>query len=123
MNRAAAEQLRVEAALRESEEHARSILECATESYVEFDADTHIVEWNPRAAEVFGWSRAEALGRAMCETIVPPRLRAEYKVGICHALFTDSAVTVRQRLEIVAQRRGGAEFPAEIVIWSAPCRG
>ncbi|WP_300456055.1 PAS domain S-box protein [Accumulibacter sp.] len=39
---------------------------------IEWDADFRIVEWNPAAAGIFGYTRDEALGRQV-DLIVPPR--------------------------------------------------
>lgn len=39
-----------------------------------FQADRNVAAWNPAAERMFGWSRAEALGRPMAEMIVPPHV-------------------------------------------------
>ena len=40
-------------------------------AYIVWDADLHAVEWNPAAESVFGYTRAEAIGRHAHDLIVP----------------------------------------------------
>lgn len=41
-------------------------------AYLVWDSDFRAVEWNPAAERIFGYTRAEALGRSAYELIVPP---------------------------------------------------
>jgi PAS domain-containing protein len=43
----------------------RLILETALDAVVVMRADGVVADWNDRAADVFGWSRDEAVGRTM----------------------------------------------------------
>lgn len=63
---------RAEAALRESEERHRLIVE-SVRSYAIFttDRDGTITSWPAGAAAVFGWSEAEMVGKSMDLTFVP----------------------------------------------------
>jgi PAS domain S-box-containing protein len=45
-------------------------------AYLLLDAESRIADWNPAAAQVFGFSREEALGRDPLDLIVPPAARA-----------------------------------------------
>jgi diguanylate cyclase (GGDEF)-like protein/PAS domain S-box-containing protein len=44
------------------------------EAYLEVDGAGVVVEWNPRAEEVFGWRRAEVVGRLADATLLPGAL-------------------------------------------------
>ncbi|MDY3554901.1 PAS domain S-box protein [Gemmata sp. JC717] len=44
--------------------------------YILFDADARVVEWNPAAERIFGYSRGEALGMSGLD-LVPPSARPE----------------------------------------------
>jgi diguanylate cyclase (GGDEF)-like protein len=46
------------------------------DAFVEVATGGVVVEWNPRAEEVFGWRRDEMVGRSVAETLVPPELGA-----------------------------------------------
>ncbi len=45
------------------------------EPYLEVDGDGVVIEWNPRAEEVFGWQRDELVGRPVTEHLVAPVLQ------------------------------------------------
>ena len=46
------------------------------------DEDGLITDWNRSAEVTFGWSQAEAVGRLLAETIVPPAFRAAHTEGL-----------------------------------------
>ena len=89
-----------------------SVLEAALDAIVVVDADGRIIEFNPAAERAFGHARDDALGRDAAELLLPPRLRAE---GRSH-FRPDGAA--RRRVELIAMRAGGREFPVELT--SAP---
>ncbi|HEV7265495.1 MAG TPA: tripartite tricarboxylate transporter permease [Falsiroseomonas sp.] len=66
------ERVRAEAALRESEERLRLIVE-GTRDYAIFttDPEGRINAWLPGAANVFGWSPKEAVGKPVAITFTP----------------------------------------------------
>jgi PAS domain S-box-containing protein len=41
-------------------------------AYVKFDPDLNVLEWNPAAERIFGYTRTEALGKNGWELILPP---------------------------------------------------
>jgi PAS domain S-box-containing protein len=106
-----------EQALRESETYARSILDSAYDAFVEVNAEAIVRAWNPRAVEMFGWGRTDALGRCLCDMIAPARLRENYKKGLCRHLLATDGSAERVRMEITVMHRDGREFPAEVVLW------
>ena len=55
-----------------SEARERSYLQAALDCVVMADEFGRIVEFNPSAERVFGYTRSEVLGRTMTELIVPP---------------------------------------------------
>lgn len=44
-------------------------------AYIEWNASMEVVEWNPAAVKIFGFSREEALGRHAYEIIVPEEVK------------------------------------------------
>ncbi len=50
--------------LLESEMMARSIIATSLDAFVQLDGNGIILEWNPQAERIFGWSRSEAVGQA-----------------------------------------------------------
>jgi PAS domain S-box-containing protein len=102
--------------LRESEARTRLTVETALDAVIVMDADGRIREWNPQAEKVFGWTRAETVGRPLAETIVPAQHRAAHEQGLRRFLATGEGRVLNRRIEITACRRNGEEFPVELAI-------
>ena len=105
-----------EARLLESEERTRLIVQSALDAAVAIDGGGVIVDWNPQAAAIFGWSREEALGRRLSELIVPQAHRPAHEAGLRKFAQTGEGPVLNKRIEIAALRRDGAEFPIELSI-------
>jgi PAS domain S-box-containing protein len=95
-------------------ESVQAILGIARNAFVSLDADGRVQEWNRRAAELFGYSRREAVGVELAELIVPARFRSEHRAGLRRAAQT--APPLHRQLIVDAQRRDGREFPVEVSI-------
>lgn len=104
------------ATTRAGKQRIRAIIDTALDAFVGVDAQGRITDWNPRAAEIFGWTRDEVLGRAVADTIVPQRYRGDYGAGMARFSIAGSAGVVGKRLRLTARRRGGEEFPVELTI-------
>ncbi len=107
----------IEESLRQSEERSRSIIASAHDAFVSIDINGHVTDWNLQAEAMFGWSREEALGRFLHETIIPLKYRDAHLRGIAHLRATGQGPVLNQTLELSALRRNGDEFPVELVIW------
>jgi PAS domain S-box-containing protein len=105
-----------EDALQKVEQQARSILESALDAVVGMNADGVITGWNKQAEEIFGWTRSEAVGRRISETIIPTTYRSLHETGLQRFLATGQGAIVNQRIEITAVRRDGGEFPVELTV-------
>lgn len=110
------EQKQGEDKLRASEGLKGAILESSLDCIVTIDHEGKIVEFNPAAELTFGFARDQALGRAMVDLIVPPRLRDAYRRGFAHYLATGEGPVLGKRLELEAVRADGTEFPIELAI-------
>ena len=112
---------RGEETLRASEERNRLILETATDAFLGLDADGRITEWNRQAVEIFGWSRADALGRPLVETALAA---SPAQAEALHDLFaTGQGPMLGTRMEVSALRSDGRQFPVELTLWAAPDGG
>ena len=110
------QQKHAEEALRRVEQQARSIVDSALDAAVGMDADGFITTWNKQAEEIFGWTRSEAVGRRMSETIIPTQHRSSHERGLRHFFQTGQGPILNQRIEITALRRDGSEFPVELSV-------
>jgi PAS domain S-box-containing protein len=98
----------------------RAVVETALDAIVAMDADGRITEFNPAAERIFGYARAEAIGRNMAELIIPPRFRAGHKEGLARYLATGEKRILGRRVELPAMRADGTEFPVELAITVVP---
>ncbi|MGB5965809.1 MAG: EAL domain-containing protein [Sulfurimonadaceae bacterium] len=68
--------------------HAEEALKIATERFVlhfeqsplaiiEWDTDFNVAEWNPAAERIFGYTKAEAKGRAAMDLIIPENVKSQ----------------------------------------------
>ncbi len=105
-----------EEAVRQSEERMRAILENALEAVVTMSADGLITGWNTRAETIFGWPRAEALGRKMSELLAPERFRARVEAELRRFLAAPQTSPLSRPWETIALRRDGREIPVELAI-------
>jgi PAS domain S-box-containing protein len=105
---AAVERARAEAALRESEERHRLIVEGARDyAILTTDPAGRIASWSPGAEAVFGWPAADALGRPFAVTFTPEdRARGEPERELAGARAAGAAPDVRWHL----RRDGGRVF-------------
>ena len=70
---------RAEQELHESQEHNRLIVESALDAIITIDHDGRITEFNPAAQQIFGWPRAEVIGRELAQVIIPPAMRDAHR--------------------------------------------
>lgn len=110
------EQKRFEEALRKSEERTRSILESALDAIIVMDGNGTVHEWNPAAEQMFGYSRAQAMGKPVIDLIIPAYLREQYLTGFARYAVDGYGPMLNQRLETVAVRADGSEFFVEMAI-------
>ncbi len=112
------ERMATEEALHDAQERGRLIVEGALDACVAIGADGLIIDWNKQAEITFGWSRAEALGRDVAETIVPPRHREAHVRGTKEFVATAAGRILNRRVELSGLHKDGREFPIEIAVGS-----
>jgi two-component system sensor histidine kinase/response regulator len=99
-----------------SQQRSRLIVDSAYDAYVAMDGAGLLIDWNRQAEVVFGWSRAEILGRPLHEVIIPPNYRAAHVRGVQHFLATGEGPLLNRRIEMPALRRDGSEILVEMTI-------
>lgn len=117
------ERKRAEEAFRESEARKAAIFESALDCIITINHEGKIVEFNAAAEKTFGYTRAETLGKAMSELIIPPSLRDGHRRGLAHYLSTGEGPVLGKEIEITAMRADGTEFPVELAITRIPLNG
>jgi PAS domain S-box-containing protein len=89
------------------------------ESALTMDGDGVVVEWSPQAEAIFGWDRAEAVGKRLSALIIPERQREAHELGLKRFLISRRGALLDRAIEIVMLHRDGREFPVEVRISSA----
>jgi len=100
-----------------------SIVDHALAALVSTDESGVVVEFNPAAEAMFGFSRAQAVGRPVAEVIIPTRHREAHTAGMQRIAGGAPARLLGQRVEMPALRADGSEFPVEMVLWRTTVRG
>jgi PAS domain S-box-containing protein len=93
-----------------------AIIEGALEGVVRADLAGRVTAWNGHAERMFGWPRAEAIGRPITELIIPPRFRDAHDAGLAAFRGTGHGPILGNRIEAFAVDRAGREFPVELVV-------
>jgi PAS domain S-box-containing protein len=117
------ERKRAEEARRKSEALASAVHAAALDAVITIDDRGMVVEWNRAAEQVFGYSRAEAVGREMAELIIPPRLHDAHRHGMAHYLASGEGPVLGRLVELPALRADGTEFPVDLYIAPIPIDG
>jgi len=100
---------------RANENRLQLILDTAMDAVISLNQDGLITSWNNRAQSMFGYSKANALGKDLIELIAP-----SHKVD-CYSREFKSIKNgewqiLGKRVEIEAKRTDQSEFPAEFSI-------
>jgi PAS domain S-box-containing protein len=100
--------------LRENEQLARGIIETALDAFVQVDQSGRILDFNPQAEVIFGWPRYDALGKNFIDLLIGEADREGLRAGLARFLGSGRDQILQRRREIMARRRDGKEFRAEL---------
>ncbi|PKO92687.1 MAG: sensor domain-containing diguanylate cyclase [Betaproteobacteria bacterium HGW-Betaproteobacteria-1] len=112
-----------ETALRDSESKLRGMINGALDAIVTIDEQGCIIEFNPAAEHIFGYKRDSVLGRNLAEVIIPPDMRKMHMEGHERFVKTGNQNMFGRRMELMAMRADGTEFPVELTITSLSDQG
>lgn len=108
---------RTELAIKASEARFSGIIAIAADAIISVDEDQRITMFNEGAEDIFGYAKAEVIGRDL-EMLLPVRMHEAHRRHI--AAFVAGDASSRQmaarRAMVVGVRKNGDEFPAEAAI-------
>lgn len=104
-------------------EMSQRVLAMAGDAFISIDVEGLILEWNPAAERMFGWSADEAIGWQLADVLVPPHLRQAHRDGMARFLSTGVPRAMGQRLEVTAMHQDGHQLPVELTIWPSETEG
>ncbi len=113
---AASERTQAIKALRKSEARKHAIMESALDCVVTIDHMGRILEFNPSAERTFGYKRQDVVGEDMARLLIPPALRKLHAKGFNRNIATGTQTLLGTRVETMAMRADGSEFPVELTV-------
>lgn len=111
-----AERLIFEKALKSSETKLRAVVNGALDGIVTIDERGKIIEFNPAAERIFGYTRDQVINKSLEQVMIPPSVRLAHQKGHQHFINTGEKRMFDQRVELTAMRSGGTEFPVELTL-------
>lgn len=110
-----ADRLHTESLARQRERYSTEVLEHSLDAYIAVNEQDRIVEWNRQAEVVFGWTREQAIGQRLADTIVPSRFRDAHVAAI-DSFSTRTHTLLGRRVTMPAMRFDGQEITVELSI-------
>ncbi|HEX9857148.1 MAG TPA: PAS domain S-box protein, partial [Paracoccaceae bacterium] len=93
-----------------------AIVRSALDGIIVIDEAGIVVDFNPAAEAIFGYSKATAMGQSVADLIIPEGYRAAHAAGMRNYLETGVARAVGRRLELPAILADGTRIPVELAI-------
>jgi diguanylate cyclase (GGDEF)-like protein/PAS domain S-box-containing protein len=111
--------------LRMAEQHTlqASILESSLDGIFMFKSQGWIIEFNPAAEAMFGYTREEALKRTLFDLLFPFDQDGREAAQLYQRLSQKAKSIMNTRIEIIAYRADRSQFPAEIILTHRVYRG
>lgn len=100
----------IEKKLIENENRLKTFFKRAPDAIIIIDETQSIIEWNPKAEQIFGYSAAEVMGNHLADTIIPHQYREAHKKGFTHFLKTGEGPVLNKTIEITGLHKTGTEF-------------
>ena len=91
----------------------RTMIQASLDAIIVIDETGSVIEFNPASEKMFGYTRAEILGRDLLDMVIPEYYRKGYANGAEYMLGR-GAPMIGQRLETVTQNASGDVFPIEL---------
>jgi PAS domain S-box-containing protein len=110
------EKKQAEESLRASESLKAAVIASSLDCIITSDTEGRIIEFNPAAELIFGYSREAVIGRPIADIIVPSHLRGFHTDGIDRFFTTHEPDLLGRRVEIEAMRADGTVFPIELAV-------
>ena len=109
------ERKQAEEKLHESEARYRAISESANDAIISVDEASNIVNWNPGAERMFGYTEAEAHGQPL-NLILPERYIGDHQAAMERVQSGGEKHIIGKTIEREGRRKDNTEFSIEISV-------
>jgi len=92
-----------------------AIVRSASDAIITANSDGKIVNWNPAASAIFGYSDQEAVGQLLT-IIIPERFHAQHHEGLARVVNTGETHIIGQTVEVAGLKQDGTEIPIELAL-------
>ncbi|CEJ16251.1 Sensor protein FixL [bacterium YEK0313] len=100
-------------ALARSEALNKAVVQSSLDAIIVADEDWHVIEFNPAAEAMLGFTRDEALGRLAWDLVVPSSQREPQIATMERYKAKTDVGSLARRFETEGQRKDGSVFPVE----------
>jgi two-component system sensor kinase FixL len=104
-------------AMERSEARLDSVTKAAGDAIVTGDDKGRITGWNPAAERLFGYAKLEVLGKPLT-LLIPSQFKPLHLSAFEHRRNPATLPVSGQPVEVLALRKGGAEFPVQLSLGS-----
>ena len=101
---------------------AVGIISNALDAFIQLDQAGVVIEWNPQAEAIFGWSRQEAIGKPVADLSLPEIYELRYSQMVERLQQADEHTT-GERFVVAARRKNGLNVTVEVSMTAIRRRG
>ncbi len=109
--------------IEESEKRLKTFFQSGPDAVVIINHNQQILEWNPKAENIFGFTAEEVIGKPLSDTIIPRQYREAHLRGMSHFLKTGEGPVLNKTIEITALHKKGHEFYISLSISNVKMEG
>ncbi len=92
----------------------RAVVETSLDAVISLDRDGRILEFNPAAELMFGYSCGRVLGHELAQLLVEPQDRDAHRRGLARAFELGAGRALHRRMEVTAVCADGRRLPVEL---------
>ncbi len=92
----------------------RAVIEHAQDGVIAIDARGRVLEFNPAAEKIFGYSSADVIGHELATLVIAPEDRDAHRRGLARGFATGDWRLMGQRVEMTGIRATGERLPVEL---------
>lgn len=91
-----------------------ALMASAMDAMMVLDPQGYVIDWNPAAEALLGYTQAGAVGRELTDLMVPPECHAAHRATLTGVAEARDAQ--QRRVEMTALRQDGTRFTAEFTV-------